>query len=494
MYEQTRTTLSGGRGARWIPAALAALLLVALPAPAAAATHELDDRDIRAAIEDDFLIDSTVPFHSVDVDVDRGIVTLSGTVDTLVARERAVEMAQTIKGVRSVVDDIQVDPPPRSDGELRRDVEWALIHDPAADGYEVTVHVEDGVVTLDGTVDSYQEKQLVRRVAEGVKGVKDIQNHITFEIPEARPDVEIEAEIRERLAWNAWVDDGLVNVAVEDGRATLTGTVGSALERARAVGQAWVPGVREVDATGLEVEWWARDEMRRDKYHLKSDAQIHQAVKDALLFDPRVLSFEPEVKVNNGVVTLSGTVDNLEARRAAEMDARNTVGVAMVRNHIRVRPTNELGDDEVTQRVQRSFARDPLIDRFEIGVTTFDGEVSLAGDVDSWLDWTRAEDVAAGVEGVVDVHNNLRVSSPPQAVADRIIEEQIEDELFWSPFVDADEVNVTVVDGVATLTGTVDTWADHSWAAENAREGGARRVHNELTVRNGQSSAFWMPF
>jgi osmotically-inducible protein OsmY len=497
MQEKQQTTMARGgarsRGARLIPAAVAALALVAGPAFAATANQELDDGDIMTAIEDDFLVDTTVPFHSVDVEVDRGVVTLSGTVDTILARQRAVELAQTIKGVRSVVDEIEVDPVPRSDDELRRDVEWALVNDPAADSYEITVSVDDGAVRLEGNVDSWQEKQLARRVAEGVRGVKEIDNQIAINVPPARPDVEMETEIRERLRWNAWVDDGLVTVMVEDGRAVLSGAVGSALERARAIGQAWVPGIEEVDASGLEVEWWARDEMRRDKYALKSDAQIRQAVKDALLFDPRVLSFNPDVKVDNGVVTLSGVVDNLEARRAAERDARNTVGVALVRNHLRVRPTSALSDEEITQRVQRAFHRDPVVDRFEVGVATFDREVSLSGAVDSWLERRHVEDVAARVPGVVEVQNNLRVRSDAGIIADRILEEQIEDELFWSPFVDSDEINVAVDNGVATLTGTVDSWADYNWAAENAREGGAVSVRNNVKVRNDQG-AYWMPF
>jgi osmotically-inducible protein OsmY len=392
-----------------------------------------------------------------------------------------------------VVDEIKVDPVPRSDDELRRDMEWALVNDPAADSYEVTVSADDGVVRLDGNVDSWQEKQLVRRVAEGVRGVKEIDNRVTINIPPARPDAEMEAEIRERLRWNAWVDDGLITVAVDDGKATLSGAVGSALERARAIGQAWIPGIEEVDGTGLEVKWWARDEMRRDKYVLKSDAQIRQAVKDAFLYDPRVLSFNPEVRVENGVVTLSGVVDNLEARRAAETDARNTVGVALVRNHLRVRPTNPLSDEEITLRVQRALRWDPVVDRFDVGVTTFDREVSLAGEVDSWPERNHAEDVAAGVPGVVEVQNNLRVRSDTRFVADRVLEEQIEDELFWSPFVDSDEINVAVDNGVATLTGTVDSWADYNWAAENAREGGAVSVRNNVKVRNDQG-AYWMPF
>jgi len=481
-------------GSRLVPAALAALLLIAGPALSAAATsHDLADHDIRSAVEGDFLVDPAVPFHSVEVKVVQGIVTLSGSVDTILARNRAVDLARTIKGVRSVVDEIRVETPSRSNDALRRDVEWALVNDPAADSYEVTVSATDGVVTLGGTVDSWQEKQLVARVVEGVKGVKDIQNLITFDVPADRPDTELAAEIRSRLKWNAWVDDGLVKVTVADGKATLTGTVGSALERARAVGQAWVPGVREVDATGLEVEWWARDDMRRDKYRLKSDAQIRDAVKDALVYDPRVLSFNPDVRVKNGVVTLSGVVDNLEARRAAERDARNTVGVSHVRNHLRVRSDSDVTDDEITLAVQRALQRDPYIDRSNVGVTTFRGEVSLAGEVDTWFERSRAESVAATVQGVVDIHNNLVTFRPPRFGADEVLEEEIEDDLLWSPFVDSDEINVSVVNGVATLTGTVDTWADRSWAAEIAREGGALRIQNNVKVRDAEQGAFWMP-
>jgi len=476
------------------PKWMAVGLLVALPALAAAATgHDLNDRDITTAIESDFLVDPAVPFHSIEVEVANGIATLSGSVDTIQARNRAAELAQTIKGVRAVVNDVSVTPVRRSDAELQRDVEWALINDPATDSYEVAVDAKDGLVTLKGQVDSWQEKQLVERVVEGVRGVKEIRNRIEFEVPAARLDSELESEIRERLKWNAWVDDGLVTVAVEDGEAQLSGTVGSALERGRAAGLAWVPGVKEVDISGLEVQWWARDEMRRDKYVRKSDAQIRQAVKDAFLYDPRVLSFNPDVSVDDGVVTLSGIVDNLQARRAAEKDARNTVGVAMVRNHLRVQPTNDATDQEITQKVEDALRRDPFVDRFEVGVTTFGREVSLAGEVDSWFDRSRAETVASTVQGVIDVHNNLEVSREAALVGDRRLEEAIEDELFWSPFVDSDEINVAVDGGVATLTGAVDNWADYSWAAENAREAGARSVRNNIKVRKNQG-AFWMPY
>ena len=66
--------------------------------------------------------------------------------------------------------------------------------------------------------------------------------------------------------------------------------------------------------------------------------------------------------------------------------------------------------------------------------------------------------------------------------SDADIREDIESELAWSPFVDANEVTVSVENGVATLTGTVDTWAEYNAARENAYEGGAASVITKLEV------------
>jgi hypothetical protein len=116
------------------------------------------------------------------------------------------------------------------------------------------------------------------------------------------------------------------------------------------------------------------------------------------------------------------------------------------------------------------------------------------------------------VNGVVDVSNGLLVTdlrwpmvyspyvydwyvydydwydySPRYAVkSDNHIKDDIEDELWWSPYVDADEVTVRVEDGRATLTGTVDSWSELRSATENALEGGAIAVDNNLVVATKQ--------
>jgi osmotically-inducible protein OsmY len=74
------------------------------------------------------------------------------------------------------------------------------------------------------------------------------------------------------------------------------------------------------------------------------------------------------------------------------------------------------------------------------------------------------------------------VTAPPSQNTDREILENIKEEIRWSPFVDEEKVDVRVEDGQAILTGTVNSKLEHDAAIENAREGGAKSVSNQLTV------------
>jgi osmotically-inducible protein OsmY len=77
---------------------------------------------------------------------------------------------------------------------------------------------------------------------------------------------------------------------------------------------------------------------RRIAYSLISDEKIRNAIKDAFSYDPRLSPFNLNVSVNIGTVTLTGYVHNLKAKHVAEQDAKNTVGVWHIKNHLKVRP------------------------------------------------------------------------------------------------------------------------------------------------------------
>jgi osmotically-inducible protein OsmY len=450
--------------------------------------RQIDDRDITMAVERELFGNAGVSYHFIDVNTDEGIVTLTGSVDNILAKDRATKIAETLRGVRSVVNRIKVKPIIRPDKEIRRDIERALLNDPATDSYEIKVKVRKALVTLTGTVESWQEKHLCTQVTKGVKGVKGVENEVAVAPKTVRPDTEIKPEIEQALRSDVWVDSAFIDVKVKDGAVTLSGSVGSAAEKSQAFEGAWVAGVKSVDSTKLEVKWWLRDEMRRgEEYVTKTDKEIEKAVKEAFFYDPRVFSFNPSVYVENGVVTLTGVVDNLRAKKAAEQDAKNTLGVWRVKNYLRVRPATLPSDAELEKAVKRALLLDPVVEKYQVNVSVVNGKVYLYGVVDSFYEQVRAENVASRVKGVVEVQNNLNVasdwSSEPKK-SDWEIRQDIRDELWWSPYVDSYEVTVTVEDGVATLTGTVDSWREWWAASNNAYDGGAVRVHNYLKVKN----------
>jgi osmotically-inducible protein OsmY len=206
-------------------------------------------------------------------------------------------------------------------------------------------------------------------------------------------------------------------------------------------------------------------------------------VNDALLYDPRIFSFDVEPNVDNGVVTLTGTVNNLQAKRAAESDARNTVGVLRVVNRLKVRPVEMVPDEEITAAVRDALLVDPIVERYEIDVSVVNGKVYLSGMIDSKYEKRRAEETVARQLGVVEVQNNLLTEYLWEPKSDWAIREDIETKFRWNPFIDPNDITVTVVDGYVTLTGQVDMFLESKLAVENAFEGGARTVDNDLEVR-----------
>ncbi len=470
------------------------------------------DIEIQDAIEDELLFDQVTPVHALTVESNGGVITLTGNVNTILAKERAEKISETVKGVNSVINRIEVNPLMiKSDKELKSSIKNALLLDPAAESYEIDVAVADKEATLTGTVDSWQERRLAEKTAKGVEGLKKVINNIDVDYKKERSDQEILNDVEQALRWDILVDHKLIDVEVDEGEVTLSGTVGSVAEKTEAESDAYVAGVKSVDTSKLDIKFWARDErLRQDKYVVKSDENIKNAVEKALLYDPRVNSFNVFTDVSNGVATLRGEVDNLKAKRSAGRDARNTVGVWKVENRLKVKPSTLLSDNKVARNVREALSRDPSVDRYEITVNVNNGVANLYGEVDTSFEKAAADDVASKVEGVLAVDNNLVVSTDADIYSydpylddwyvydydwyayqepgktmksDAEIREDLKGELFWSPFVDSDQVNFEVNAGVVELTGSVDSWMEYHAAAENALQAGAVWVDNDLVVK-----------
>ncbi|MEX1309099.1 MAG: BON domain-containing protein [Candidatus Sulfomarinibacteraceae bacterium] len=496
--------------------ALLVLLVLSHPGSAFGATDEVTDLGISDAVEDRLLSDPAVPLNRIGVSVENGVVELDGTVTNVTAKQRAVELATVIRGVRSIIDRIRVVPVwDVSDEELEADVREALFRDPATEEWEVEINVADASVDLTGVVDSWSEKRLAERIAGSVRGVREVDNGIAVEIVENRGDSELEMEIEAMLRWDAYLSRSVIRTRVEDGAAVLTGSVCSLGQRVLAANNAWVAGVRSVDVSGLEIIDCAAGtiETRRLSTPPPSDEEIAAAVHAAFTIDPRIGTTEIRVGVDQGEVTLRGRVSNLRERSAAAEDARNTTGVTGVVNRLQLRselflPEILLPDPELALLVSGALDRDPYVERFDIGVATLGGTVYLTGTVDTEFDRARAEKLAATIVGVMEIKNHLRVLDPlairsdgrplgefphngqpwyrplweASPRTDASIRRSIESRLWWSAEIDSDNVAVRVDDGVATLVGTVGSWRERDAATHAAYSGGATSVRNRLDV------------
>jgi len=472
------------RNAKIAAAAVCAVLLVFLAGPVSA-QEKISDRDVASAVDAALFMDEFVPSDRINVSCHQGVVTLKGSVKNILEKERADETAQRIRGVRSVINQIKVKPGDISDTKIKNNVVNSLLRDPAADSYEVNVSVNNGEVKLTGTVDSMAEKNLAEKVAKGVRGVTALKNNIDVRVKENRPDYEIEKEVKKRLQTSLYVDAGMIDVDVSGGDVKLKGAVGSLAEKTRAHNLSWVAGVKSVDSSGLNVSWWEENRMKRkDKMVTKKDSEIEKAVKDAFLYDPRVFSFKINVDSNNGLVRLTGRVDNHRAKKAAEKDAENTSGVWAVNNMIKVRPKKLPSDYKVGARIKSALNTDPLLYGYDIDTNVYNNKVYLYGTVDNYYEKEHAENIVSATKGVVAVDNNLKARDHTVSLREAELEHKISKRYFWSAMVDETDIGVSVDDDTVTLKGEVADVSELNEAIRMAFNAGADEVKNRLKVEN----------
>ena len=115
---------------------------------------------------------TNLPPDRVRVEMERGCVTLTGSVDTEVQLHAVASLVGKIEGVVGVSNRLTVREPPAADvaEQIALTLGSRLDHEIAG----ITVDTSDGVVTLSGTVGSVDEKRAVCLAASQVKGVREV--------------------------------------------------------------------------------------------------------------------------------------------------------------------------------------------------------------------------------------------------------------------------------------------------------------------------------
>lgn len=198
--------------------------------------------------------------------------------------------------------------------------------------------------------------------------------------------------------------------------------------------------------------------------------------------------------VQNGSVTLTGTVDLAEAKRQAEQRVRHVKGVEMINNQIQVAGPN-IPDGELQQKVVKAVQYDRLgyhttpFNAISVGVQN--GVVTLGGTAYGPVDADSAVSTALNIKGVKDVVDNIQVD-PVSPMDDRIRIAEYRTIYGFSSLnkyaIDpAKPIRISVQNGHVTLYGQVDSEADKNAAGIRANTvTGVFSVKNELTVRGQQ--------
>jgi osmotically-inducible protein OsmY len=445
-------------------------------------------RQLQRFIEQELKIDKAVSAHLLDVSVEEGVVAVSGTIDNLLARDRAIEIIASIRGVRGIVDRIEVVPVKQTETQIRKNLLTAYALNPVIEVLEIDFSILGDIVELNGTVDSWTEKQLAERTAKGVKGIAKIINNIVVEPKQKRPADEIEAEIQKRFEIDPVIDEDNVSVMVEDGRVILEGRLGTIAAVRKAYEKAHVNGVAGVNMEAVTVPEWSDPGSTRSAAVTEvNEEEIYRAVMDALFYDPRVVPDEIMVTIDGHRVVLGGTVRTVAARYAAVDDARRCRGVVEVDDNIKVRPESMRTDWEIQKRVEQALLWNPTVERYEITVWVSNGLVTLYGSVDTYYEKKKAAQGIAPIEGIVGIVNTISVSERPRPVkTDYEIEKSIHVALNRRWSINTGNISVSVEDGVAELSGTVQSWDEYEKILNTAFDAGAQEVESNLHIQGSQ--------
>jgi osmotically-inducible protein OsmY len=278
--------------------------------------------------------DKWTPDKRVDVYTSQGIVTLVGRIDNQVMRRRASELVLTIKGVRSVINRIEIFPIGRMDAAIEKDIYTAI----ETKSHGLRIDARNGYVFVSGKVSSQDVKENLIKQTMGIRGVKMVIPNIEIKPHPVLTDEAIESNIQQRLSWNVWVNRRRIDVEVSNGNVYLKGSVGSLAEKMAAMHEArMADGTITVDGNHLVVDWTLHnDQYRHTQIVLKTDDTIKNAIQDTFAHDPRFATLKARISVKNRIVRLNGTVDNPNVKRFAQEDAENTAGVRIVENNLKI--------------------------------------------------------------------------------------------------------------------------------------------------------------
>ena len=216
-----------------------------------------------------------------------------------------------------------------------------------------------------------------------------------------------------------------------------------------------------------------------------TDKELKQHVQDALEWEPSVNASDIGVAVDDGVVTLRGSVGSYAQKVAAERATLRVYGVKAVANDVSVRlvSDDERTDTDIAQAALAALKWNTVIPADRLTVTVANGWVTLNGTLEYYYQSAAAERAVRHLTGVKGVSNCVLLRAPATPVAAADVAIKIEAAFKRSAEIDARRVNVTAQGRKVILSGSVRSWSERreaeraAWAAPGVIE-----VDDRLTI------------
>jgi osmotically-inducible protein OsmY len=214
-------------------------------------------------------------------------------------------------------------------------------------------------------------------------------------------DTSLRQDIIDELDFEPSVNAAHIGVAVDDGVVTLTGHVGSYVEKLAAEQAARrVKGVRAI-AQEIDVRY------PNDKK--TADDEIATRALAILRWNTVVPPDSLQIRVQDGWVTLTGEVEWQFQRVAAESQIRRLSGVAGLTNSITVKPHAQTAD--IKKKIEEALKRSAEVEARNIQVSTIgDGRIALEGTVHDWQQREAVTNAAWSAQGVLLVEDRLTIA------------------------------------------------------------------------------------
>ncbi|SHF40045.1 BON domain-containing protein [Pedobacter caeni] len=200
---------------------------------------------------------------------------------------------------------------------------------------------------------------------------------------------------------------------------------------------------------------------------MKSDAQIQKDVMAEIKWQPELNASEIGVACKNGVVTLSGQVDNYHQKITAEKAAKRVTGVKIVAEDIQVgmSPVGEKTDAEIAALVLTALKWNSAVQEEKIKIKVENGFVKLEGEAEWEYQRSQAKKAIEFLPGVKMVFNLITLK-PKTRVQD--IQKKITAAFQRSASIDSKAITIEVTGDKVVLRGKVRSFAEREDAEQAA--------------------------